>query len=186
MDNGACSYRRFLNGDDSALAQIIAEYKDGLVLYINGYVKDIHTAEDLMVDTFFKIMVKKPLFFERYSFKTWLYTIARNLAIDFLRKSAKVSSVPSEELLSLSSSEEESLEKQIIRKERDLELHRALRELKWEYYDAIFLTYFAGLTNGETAKVMKKSTRQVEMLIYRGKKALKEKLCRGGFDYEEL
>ena len=119
MDNGACSYRRFLNGDDSALAQIIAEYKDGLVLYLNGYVKDIHTAEDLMEDTFFRLMVKKPLFFERYSFKTWLYTIARNLAIDFLRKSSKVSSVPSEELLSLSSSAEESLEKLIIRKERD-------------------------------------------------------------------
>ena len=41
------SYRRFLAGDESGLAQIICAYKDGLILYLNGYVHDISLAEEL-------------------------------------------------------------------------------------------------------------------------------------------
>ena len=38
MDNGASSYRRFLNGDDEGIVEIVNDYKDGLILYLNGYV----------------------------------------------------------------------------------------------------------------------------------------------------
>ena len=38
MDNGASSYRRFLDGDDAALAEIVKDYRDGLILYLNGIV----------------------------------------------------------------------------------------------------------------------------------------------------
>lgn len=85
MDNGASSYRRFLNGDDEGLTEIVRDYKDGLMLYLNGFVNNISTAEELMEETFFKIITKKPRFREKYSFKTWLYTIGRNVAIDYLR-----------------------------------------------------------------------------------------------------
>ena len=39
MDNGAGSYRRVLDGDDAGIAEIVKDYKDGLILYLNGYVK---------------------------------------------------------------------------------------------------------------------------------------------------
>lgn len=39
MDNGASSYRRFLDGDDKGIAEIVGDYKDGLILYLNGYFK---------------------------------------------------------------------------------------------------------------------------------------------------
>ena len=45
MDNGAESYRRFLQGDDKAFVEIIRDYKDGLILYLNGFVNNILTAE---------------------------------------------------------------------------------------------------------------------------------------------
>ena len=35
MDNGASSYRRFLDGDDKGIAEIVGDYKDGLILYLN-------------------------------------------------------------------------------------------------------------------------------------------------------
>ncbi len=41
MDNGASSYRRFLDGDDKGLTEIVKEYKDGLILYLNGFVSGI-------------------------------------------------------------------------------------------------------------------------------------------------
>lgn len=53
MDNGASSYRRFRDdGDESGLVEIIKEYRDGLVFYLNSIVGNIHTAEELAEDTF--------------------------------------------------------------------------------------------------------------------------------------
>ena len=75
MDNGASSYRRFLGGDENGIVEIIRDYKDGLILYLNGFTQNICIAEELMEETFVKIVVKKPKFSARYSFKTWLYNI---------------------------------------------------------------------------------------------------------------
>ena len=53
MDNGASSYRRFRNdGDESGLVEIIRDYKDGLILYLNSFVGNIQIAEELAEDTF--------------------------------------------------------------------------------------------------------------------------------------
>lgn len=46
MENGASSYRRFLDGDDAGIVEIIKDYKDGLILYLNGFVQNIYTAEE--------------------------------------------------------------------------------------------------------------------------------------------
>ncbi|SEK29423.1 hypothetical protein SAMN02910353_00389 [Ruminococcus sp. YRD2003] len=55
MDNGASSYRRFLAGDREGLAEIVREYSDGLILYINSFVKNICVSEELMEDVFVEI-----------------------------------------------------------------------------------------------------------------------------------
>ena len=82
MDNGASSYRRFLDGDDTGLAEIIRSYNDGLTLYLNSLVNNLSVADELSEDTFVKIGVKRPHFSGKSSFKTWLYAIGRNIAID--------------------------------------------------------------------------------------------------------
>lgn len=94
MDKGAESYGRYLQGDDSGLAELIKEYKDPLILYLNGFVCNICTAEELAEDTFVKIGIKKPRYnSKKASFKTWLYIIARNTALDYLRKCSKTSEI---------------------------------------------------------------------------------------------
>lgn len=75
MDNGESSYRRFLAGDDEGLHEIICTYRTGLILYLNSFVQNIHTAEDLTEDTFAEIAIKCPKFAAKSSFKTWLYAI---------------------------------------------------------------------------------------------------------------
>ena len=52
MDNGASSYRRFLDGDESAFEEIMKEYFDNLVFFIDRFVHDIHAAEDIAIDPF--------------------------------------------------------------------------------------------------------------------------------------
>ncbi|MBR6701910.1 MAG: RNA polymerase subunit sigma-24, partial [Clostridia bacterium] len=86
MENGADAYRRFLEGDENGLEEIITEYKDGLILYLNGYVSNLDLAEELAEDTFVRLFTKKPKNKGGASFKTWLYTIGRNIALDALRK----------------------------------------------------------------------------------------------------
>ena len=90
MDNGASSYRRFLDGDENGIVRIIKEYKDGLILYLNGFVRNVHNDEELAEETFVKLVVKRPKFAKNSAFKTWLYAIGRNAAIDYLRRNSKM------------------------------------------------------------------------------------------------
>ena len=186
MDNGASSYRRFLDGDETGLVEIIRDYKDGLIFYLNGYVNNIFTAEDLVEDTFVKLGVRKPKYNEKKaSFKTWLYTIARNVAKDYLRRNAKTVEVSLERLGELAHAEE-SLEQFYLWEERKIEVHHALRKLKPQYQQVLWLTYFEEFSNKETAGIMKKSVHSIETLVYRARQALKSELEKGGFCYEEL
>ena len=94
MDNGASSYRRFRDdGDESGLVEIIKEYRDGLVFYLNSIVGNIHTAEELAEDTFVLLGTKKPKDKGKGSFKTWLYTIGRNIALNDLKRKARTTQI---------------------------------------------------------------------------------------------
>ena len=93
MDHGAASYRRFLDGDDEGFVEIVRVYNDGLILYLNSFVNNISVADELAEDAFVKLGVKKPRYTGKSSFKTWLYAIGRNVAIDYIRKNAKKRSI---------------------------------------------------------------------------------------------
>lgn len=185
MDNGTGSYRRFLAGDDNGFVELVRDYKDGLILYLNSFTNDIHTAEILAEDTFVKLGIKKPKDTKKASFKTWLYTIGRNLAIDYLRKHYQFREVALEEC-SEQTAEEDSLEKAYIRQEQKILLHRAMRRLKPIYRQVLWLIYFDGFSNKEAAKIMKKSVHATETLVYRARLSLKSELKKENFDDENL
>ena len=185
MDNGAESYRRFLQGNDKAFVEIIRDYKDGLILYLNGFVNNILTAEELTEDVFFKLVTKKPRFNEKSSFKTWLYSIGRNTAVDYLRRNSKQKEVSAEEIRE-TEDERLSIEQSYIKQERLLLIHRTLEKLKPEYKQVLWLVYFEDFSQKETAKIMKKSVHSVETLVYRARLALKAELEKGGFIYEDI
>ncbi|MGN1442686.1 MAG: RNA polymerase sigma factor [Acutalibacteraceae bacterium] len=184
MDNGQ-NYQKFLDGDDDGMVKIIRDCKDGLILYLNGYTENIVLAEELMEDTFFKLVTKKPKFSGKSSFKTWLYTIAANEAKDYLRRSKKHRHTPIENAEN-SLIEQESLERSYIKEQNKLILHEALKRLNPEYRQVLWLVYFEDFSNTEAASVMKKSRRQIENLIYRAKQSLKAELTKEGFTDEDL
>ncbi len=185
MDNGAGSYHRFLEGDEQGIVEIIINYRDGLILYLNGIVLNIHIAEELAEETFAKLIVNKPKFKGKSTFKTWLYSIGRNVAKSFLKHKARYPSVSIEDYEGLSD-EQESLEKQYIRQERKLILHRALSKLNSEYRQILYLKFFEDMDNSEISIIMKKNARQISNSIYKAKQSLKAELEKEGFDYEEL
>jgi RNA polymerase sigma-70 factor (ECF subfamily) len=185
MDTGAKSYRLFLDGDDNGIIEIIREYKDGLILFLNRYVHDIHIAEELAEDTFVRIVTKKPRFIAKYSFKTWLFTIGRNIAMNYIKRERKISNTEMKDLEHLST-EEETLEQSYLREEQKIIVHQALSKINADYGTVLYLKFFEDLTNEQIAKVIKKNKRQIENLIYQAKQSLKTELEKEGFTYERL
>ena len=182
MDNGQTYYERYLDGDENALVDILREYRDGLMLYINSQVKDMSLAEELTLDTFTKLTVKKPRFRGEGSFKTWLYTIGRNLTIDTLRK--RKNYVPLDEVEGVSESGV-SIEEDYLRSEKNAAVRRCMDHLKSEHTQALWLVYFENFTYADAARVMKKTKRQFDSLIFRAKTSLKAELEKEGFVYED-
>ena len=81
---------------------------------------------------------------------------------------------------------EADLERDYLKEEQKITVRRAIRRLKTDYQQALYLTYFEGFSYAEAGVIMKKSRKQIENLIYNAKKALKSELEKEGFDYEEL
>ena len=185
MDNGASSYRRFLAGDNDALVEIIRDYKDGLMYFLNGFVNDLTIAEELMEDTFVRLYTKKPRYSEKSSFKTWLYGIGRNVAREYLHRERKSRTTPLNEHTELSDDTYEP-ESSFFRNEQYRELHRALKKLKPEYHQVLWLYFFEDLRDKEIAVIMRKSPNNVNVLLHRAKKALKTQLKKEGFMDENI
>ena len=184
MDNGESSYRRFLAGDDSGMVEIVREFRDGLMLYLRSYTNDINAAEDCVQDTFIRLAVKKPKFKGKSSFKTWLYTIGRNIAVDHQRRIIRHKGVPLSECQELA--DEADLEESYLVTEQKIKLRHALCRLREEYQQVLYLTYFEGFSNAETAQITGRSLKQVENLLYNARKSLRTELEKEGFSYENI
>ena len=54
-------YRQYLSGDETGLEELMRKYDNPLTLYINGYLHDVHEAEDLMIEVFSYLFAKRPI-----------------------------------------------------------------------------------------------------------------------------
>lgn len=185
MDSGSSSYRRFLDGDETGLTEIVRNYKDGLILYINNIVHDIHIAEELTEDTFVRLVVRRPADKGNGSFKTWLYTMGRNRAIDYLRHCKRRREAPIDACI-VDATTTHSVEELYFREEKRRAVHRALGRLRPDYQQVLWLIYFEDFSCKQAAKVMKKKVHTVEMLVVRARKALTEELRKEGYTSEIL
>ena len=182
MDTGALAYRSFLAGDEAALAELLRLYREPLVLFINGIVNNIFDAEDIAQDVFVMLYVKRPAYKAEAGFKTWLYAVARNKAIDFLRKKKRENAFTAEENLA----EEALVEDACAAMDRRRELKRLMDGLTPACREVLYLTYFEGLSNKQTAKVMHKSVHAVETLNSRARAALRTRMEQEGYTDETL
>lgn len=186
MDNGASSYRRFRDqGDENGLAEIIRQYRDGLVYYIFSIVGDTHAAEELCEDVFVLLGTKKPKDKGIGSFKTWLYTIGRNRALNYLKKHKEHTDISLDELSEFSD-DRYAPERTVLIEQQRISLHDAMNRLKPEYRQILWLYYFEGFSLKEAAAILNKSVHSTETLIYRARQSLKSQLEMEDFQYEKL
>lgn len=171
MDNGACSYRRFLDGDEKAFDSIMEELYHGLVFFINGYVHDIHAAEDIAIDTLSDLVVHRHRYNFKVSLKTYLYMIGRSRALNYIKHRKVIDFVDLPEAGGIAEDEAE-LEKIVLADERRRQVNAAVEQLPVDMREAVRLVYFEDMSHAEAAAVMKKNRKQVDNLIYRAKKEL--------------
>ena len=104
--------------------------------------------------------------------------LGRSRAIDYLRRRLRQKEAAIDEAQQLADST--CLEEIILADERARAVNRALETLPNDMHTAVHLVYFEQLSYKETAAVMKKSTKQVDNLIYRAKAQLRTVLGREG------
>lgn len=183
-DQMTAEYYNYLKGDENALARIIEMNSDSLLYFVCPIVRDIGTAEEIVSDSFVQIAVKRRSFRGDSSLKTYLYAIARNRAVDYVRKMARRGEILCENDETLADTA--TLEGMILKSERDRHLHSAMAELCEDYRTVLHLVYFEGMNASQAAEVMKKNKKQTDNLLYRAKLALKSILEKDGYGYENI
>lgn len=174
MDQGAALFRKYLDGDERAVDQIFSLYHHPLIMFINRYVHDLNTAEELAADSFAQLIVNPEKYNFSVSLKTYLFLIGKSRALDHLRaQKVRRKPLPCVAL-------QDSPEARIIYEQEKLALYDALNNLTDDYKTALYLVYFEELSYKEASLVMKKSVKQVENLVYRAKRSLREQLLDDG------
>ena len=179
MDNGARSYRRFLEGDESAFDEIMKELFQGLVFFINRYLHDVHAAEDIAIDAFSDLVVYRHRYNFKVPLKTYLYMIGRCRALDTLKHRKRIGSAELSEVEDLPDGER-TPEEAVISDERRRAVNAAVAMLSEEMRDAVHLIYFEEMSYEDAARVMRKTRKQVDNLLYRAKKELRMILGKEG------
>jgi len=179
MDNGASSYRRFLDGDESAFVDIMKEYFDNLIFFINRYVHDFQASEDIAIDAFSDLVVYKSRYNFKVSLKTYLFMIGRSRALNYIKHRNKL------KMLDISNEENEiydtdTLEKTILVDEKKRIVNFALNQLPEDMRVVVHLIYFEELSYEETSRIMKKNKKQIDNLLYRAKNTLRTILEKEG------
>ncbi|WP_412984268.1 RNA polymerase sigma factor [Pontimicrobium sp. IMCC45349] len=135
-------------------------------------------AEDITIQTFSRAFDKIDSYKEKYKFKTWLITIAKNIHVDFLRKKktsiSHETTEEHEERVYGIIDESPSPEDKIITEQNLAKLLKDIKKLKPHYQEVINLRYFRELTYDEISKEVGEPMNNIKVKLLRAKKLLAE------------
>ena len=171
-------YSRFMNGDVPSYDELMIRHGDGLVLYLNGYLHNWQDSEDLMIEAFARIMVKKPAIRDG-KFKAYLYKTARNLAARFHER-GKRADVFSMDGMDAEISDQKHVEQKLQEDERKRILHLCMERIDPQMAEALWLVYYEDMSYAQAGMVMNVSTKKIDHLLDKGKKKMKAELEKEG------
>lgn len=155
-------------GDQEAMQALYERFADGVHLYVSRIVGGRHDAEDVTQQVFAKLLTE----LDRYvpgdaPFAAWVLRVARNLAIDHLRRSRLV---PCEEVRSRDTLADDA------GRECAASLREALVGLTPDQRNVLLLRHLVGLSPGEIAERTGRTVRSVHCLHHRGRRAARTAL----------
>jgi len=168
-----------LTGDEKAFAKLMSRYKDAIYFMLLKMVNNKNDAEDLTLEAFGKAFKSLHQYSPNYAFSTWLFKIATNNCIDFLRKRRGVyisiennqENGDSEMPLKLRSTEPNPEEK-LIRIQRAVLMRKIVHRLKPRYRILVELRYFREFSYEEIAKELHLPLGTVKAQLFRAREML--------------
>lgn len=162
---------RSLNDDHEAYAVLVDRYKNALYHHCFAIVRQEDVAEDIAQETFITAYYKLRLYNPAYRLSTWLFKIATNKALDWLKKAAREVAADDEVIASIASHHPRPDQQYDA-----TELHEAVGKLQPKYRSVISLYYWQGLSYAEIATVLSAPTGSVKVWMRRAKDELKKEL----------
>lgn len=162
---------RFKNGDHEAFEILLERYKNSLYGYLVRMIKDKTAASDLFQEVFVRFIKGVKNYDERGRFRSWLFTTANHLAVDYLRKSGERANLQSLDapgtqfnsengfegggLLERIKSPEPGPDRMAENMETKERLENAFTKLSPEQKQVFFLREYSGLSFNEIAAMLK-------------------------------
>jgi RNA polymerase sigma-70 factor (ECF subfamily) len=169
----------YLEGDEQALGVLVDRYLSDVYSFALRLAGDAGAAEDIAQEAFIKAWKHIRSFVPGRSFRAWLFTIARNTAVDYLRTKKEVAlscfeNIEGENTLIASIADNVPLPDELIARAQDVRyLARLLTEINPEYREVIELRHTSNLTFEEIGEVVKRPLHTVKSQHRRGLAALR-------------
>lgn len=176
MDEGEL-IRRVLRGQLEQYACLVERYQEPLIHYLRTILTDEDQVFDCAQEAFLAAYRNLGRYSEKYTFRAWLYAIARNKAIDHLRKQRREVTGAFEENLADNLPGPEDL---WLAKEESQGVAEILQVLPEHYRQVLYLRYHQDLSYEEIASVLKITSSRVKTYLHRGKERLRQELARRG------
>jgi len=171
---------RLRRGDPDAFDALLARYQNRLYRYLLRLTANAAVAEDLFQETWLKVITNIHRYDERRPFEPWLFRVARNLALDHLRKAVPASlDEPAEtgetKMDRLRSDEPGALES-VLERERGEQLGQRLEELPALYREALAMRFEEEMTFEEIAEVLAAPVPTVKSRVQRALSMLRRRM----------
>jgi RNA polymerase sigma-70 factor (ECF subfamily) len=157
---------RSCQGDNQAYYQLVQRWQGRLVNFFYRQVQQHQTAEDLAQDVLVSLWKVKH-YETRAQFSTWIYRIARNRLIDYLRRPATPQQIEDHELERVIGASHETPENQLILREEQQRLWAALAQLPEKQRTLVILGKYQELDHAHIAEVVQCSKNSVKVLLFR-------------------
>jgi RNA polymerase sigma-70 factor (ECF subfamily) len=169
--------------DPELLDKLIEQYQHRLLRYLICLTRNRDLAEDLFQETWIRVLERGGQYDGRHEFSTWLYAVARNLTIDYMRRKAPVSLeglMDNEDHVPLEPADPRPLAWEVMAQHEQAErIGSALGGMPAEYRETVVLRFQEGLALEEIATVTGARLGTVKSRLYRGLNMLMERLGRG-------
>jgi RNA polymerase sigma factor (sigma-70 family) len=168
-----------LTGDEKAFAKLMSRYKDAIYFMLLKMVNNKNDAEDLTIEAFGKAFKNLHQYSPNFAFSTWLFKIATNNCIDFLRKRRGVyisientiENGDNDTPIKLRSNDPNPEEK-LIRIQRAILMRKIVHNLKPRYRTLVELRYFREFSYDEIAKELNLPLGTVKAQLFRARDML--------------
>ncbi len=160
----------FLQGSEDAFAALYKRFLGPITKYVGGKIRDTELRDDLVQEIFLKVVRARGTYNPAHQFSTWLWTIARNVVIDHLRKETP-------EPLDGDAVEEVACSRPCIEtllsfRENRRRLWKLLKKLTFLQRKVLFMRIIRQLSYEEIAKQLGMSLDAVKCLVYRSRQIL--------------